>query len=79
MTAIQLPPLVCKSCNGTGIWDAGTEDEGKCRADYCVEGTLMCSTCFDNSGADEPAVGEYFRWNDFTKRDDVIPLCAACI
>lgn len=75
MTAIQFPPLVCKSCKGTGRWDVGTEDEGPCRADYCEEGTIMCASCSDNSGASEPAVGEFFIWLDRAREDHAIPLC----
>jgi hypothetical protein len=75
MSAIQLPPLACKSCKGTGRWDVGTEEEGPCRTDYCVGGVVLCSTCNNLNGGDEPAVGEFFRWNDYSRRDDVIPLC----
>ena len=71
MTAVQFPPLVCKSCKGTGRWDVGTEDEGLCRADHCHEGVLVCVTCNDQNGGDEPAVGTVFRWDP----DEVIPLC----
>jgi len=70
-----LPPLTCKSCNGTGIWDAGTEDESKCGRDYCHEGVLVCATCFDHSGGDEPAAGEWTGWNSYLGRDYVVPLC----
>jgi hypothetical protein len=39
-------------------------------AEHCHEGVLVCATCSDQGGVDEPAVGT-FR-NDW---DDVIPLC----
>jgi hypothetical protein len=73
--AVQLPPLVCKSCKGTGIWDVGTEDEGPCGADHCHGGVLVCVTCNNQDGDDEPAVGTVFNWNSYVERDEVFPLC----
>jgi hypothetical protein len=75
MTSGQFPSLVCKSCKGTGIWDAGTVDEGKCRADHCHEGFLLCSTCSNGTNDEEPAVGTVRVYNDYIKRDEVFPLC----
>lgn len=70
----QFQPLVCKSCNGTGRWDVGTDDEGPCGADHCHGGMLVCVTCNDRDGGDEPAVGTVFSWGDHGN-DEVIPLC----
>lgn len=75
MTANSFPPLVCESCKGVGRIDVGTEDEGPCGEAYCHEGELICTSCNDHSGSDEPAVGLFFRWNDYVERDDVFPLC----
>lgn len=75
MASIELPPLVCKSCNGSGRWDVGAEDEGPCGADHCHEGVLICVTCSNDSNSDEPAVGTVFNWNSYAGRDEVFPLC----
>lgn len=71
MTATQFPPLVCRSCNGTGRWDVGTEDEGSCRADYCQDGVLGCANC----AYQEPAVGTARIWSTYGDCVEDIPLC----